>query len=116
MGTSNYECYGDAILRMFQLGRDGKFNEMMDIYWQIHPARSAYRAVTSTYSVGAGIIHRMVWKYQAWLHGFNGGPLRQPTMKIRDVHMRQLRESQKRAGLNPTESPDHEFFIGRNPA
>jgi len=37
-------------------------------------------------------------------------------MKIRDPHMRQLRESQKRAGLNPTESPDHEFFTGRNPA
>jgi 4-hydroxy-tetrahydrodipicolinate synthase len=116
MGTSNYECYGDAVLRMFKLGSAGKFNEAMDIFWQIHPARSAYRAVTSTYSGGAGIIHRMVWKYQAWLHGFNGGPLRQPTMKIRDVHMRQLRESQKRAGLNPTETPDSEFFVGRDPA
>jgi 4-hydroxy-tetrahydrodipicolinate synthase len=77
---------------------------------------SAYRSVTATYSVGAGIIHRMVWKYQAWLQGFNGGPLRQPTMKIRDVHMRQLREASKRCGLNPTKDPDSAFFVGRNPA
>ena len=53
-----------------------------------NPARSAYRSVTATFSVGAGILHRMLWKYQAWLQGFNGGPLRQPTMKLRDVHMR----------------------------
>lgn len=90
MGTSNYECYGNAVLRMFDLVSNGKFNEMMEVYWQIHPARSAYRAVSAAYTAGAGIIHRMVWKYQAWLNGFNGGPLRQPTMKIRDVHMRQL--------------------------
>jgi len=116
MGTSNYECYGDMVVRMFDLVREGRFDEMMELYWRIHPARSAYRAVASTYTAGAGIIHRMVWKYQAWLHGFNGGPLRQPTMKIRDVHMRQLRESLKRCGLNPTEDPDREFFVGRNPA
>ena len=116
MGTSNYEFYGDLIPRMFNLVRDGRFEEMMEHYWRIHPARSAYRSVTASYSVGAGIIHRMVWKYQAWLQGFNGGPLRQPTMKIRDVHMRQLREASKRCGLNPTEDPDSAFFVGRNPA
>lgn len=115
MGTSNYECYGDMVLRMFKLASDGKFNEMMELYWQIQPARSAHRAVTASYSVGAGIIHRMAWKYQAWLNGFNGGPLRQPTMKLRDVHMRQLRDSLKRSGLNPTEDPDSAFFVGRNP-
>lgn len=58
----------------------------------------------------------MVWKYQAWLQGFNGGPLRQPTMKIRDLHMRQLREASKRCDLNPTEDPDSAFFVGRYPA
>ena len=116
MGTSNYEFYGDLIPRMFNLVREGKFDEMMEHYWRIHPARSAYRSVTASYSVGAGIIHRMVWKYQAWLQGFNGGPLRQPTMKIRDVHMRQLREASKRCSLNPTEDPDSAFFVGRNPA
>jgi 4-hydroxy-tetrahydrodipicolinate synthase len=114
MGTSNYEFYGDMIPKMFKLVRSGQFDEMMKLYWQIHPARTAYRAITATYQ-GAGVIHRMVWKYQAWLQGFNGGPLRQPTMKIRDVHMRQLREALKRCGLNPTEDPDSQFFVGRHP-
>jgi 4-hydroxy-tetrahydrodipicolinate synthase len=116
MGTSNYECYGDLIPRMFKLVRNGQFDEMMKLYWRIHPARTAYRSVTSTYSAGAGIIHRMVWKYQAWLQGFNGGPIRQPTMKIRDVHMRQLREGLKRGGFEPTTDPDSAFFVGRHPA
>ncbi|MGE5524014.1 MAG: dihydrodipicolinate synthase family protein [Rhodospirillaceae bacterium] len=115
MGTSNYEFYGDMIPKMFKLVRDGRFDEMMKLYWQIHPARTVYRSVAMTYQ-GAGVLHRMVWKYQAWLQGFNGGPLRQPTMKIRDVHMRQLREALKRSGLKPTEDPDKEFFVGRNPA
>ncbi len=57
----------------------------------------------------------MVWKYQAWLNGFNGGPLRQPTMKIRDPHMRQLSDGLKRSGLEVTADPDREFFVGRNP-
>lgn len=115
MGTSNYEFYGGLMPKMFDLVKAGKFDEMMALYWQINPARVVQRSITASYSAGAGILHRMVWKYQAWLNGFNGGPLRQPTMKIRDVHMRQLREALKRSGLAPTEDPDNAFFIGRNP-
>jgi hypothetical protein len=86
--------------------------------WVRKAARSpacAQRTVSATYAGGAGILHRMVWKYQAWLNGFNGGPLRQPTMKIRDPHMCQLREGLKRSGLEVTADPDSEFFVGRNP-
>jgi 4-hydroxy-tetrahydrodipicolinate synthase len=115
-GTSNTEYYGNMIPRMFRMVQEGQFDEMMKLYWQIHPARMAAQAVANSYRGGAGIIHRMQWKYQAWLSGFNGGPLRQPTMKIRDVHMKQLREALKRCGLNPTADPDSEFFVGRNPA
>jgi len=114
-GTSNTEYYGSMIPRMFKMVREGRFEEMMKFYWQIHPARMAAQAVGNSYRAGAGIIHRMQWKYQAWLSGFNGGPLRQPTMKIRDVHMKQLREGLRRAGLNPTADLDSEFFVGRNP-
>jgi 4-hydroxy-tetrahydrodipicolinate synthase len=115
MGTSNYEFYGGLLPRMFKMVQEGRFDEMMELYWKINPSRTVQRSITATYSVGAGILHRMIWKYQAWLNGFNGGPLRQPTMKIRDVHMRQLRESLKRSGLDPTSDPDSEFFVGRNP-
>ncbi len=114
-GTSNTEFYGNYIPRMFRIVQEGRFEEMMELYWKIHPARMAAKAVTNSYQ-GAGVIHRMVWKYQAWLSGFNGGPLRQPTMKIRDVHMQQLRNALKRCGLPTPEEPDSEFFVGHNPA
>jgi len=115
MGTNNTEFYGPMIPRMLKMVQDGKYDEMMELYWQIHPARMAAMAVANSYRGGAGIIHRMVWKYQAWLQGFNGGPLRPPTMKIMDHHMKQLREALRKCGLNPTEDPDSEFFVGRNP-
>jgi 4-hydroxy-tetrahydrodipicolinate synthase len=115
MGTSNYEFYGGLLPRMFRMVQEGRFDEMMELYWKINPSRVVQRSISASYMPGAGILHRMIWKYQAWLNGFNGGPLRQPTMKIRDVHMRQLRESLKRSGLDPTSDPDSEFFVGRNP-
>ena len=92
----------------------GEFDEATRLYWQIQPARRANQA-TSAYMAQTNVLNRMQWKYQAWLQGFNGGPLRQPTMKIRDVHMRQLREGLKRSGFDTTPEPDKEFFVGRNP-
>ena len=115
MGTSNYEFYGPLLPQMFKMVREGRFDAMMELYWKINPSRVTQRSITASYMPGAGILHRQVWKYQAWLNGFNGGPLRQPTMKIRDVHMRQLRESLKRSGVPVTEDPDSAFFVGRNP-
>ena len=56
------------------------------------------------------------WKYQGWLHGMNGGSLRQPTQKLVDSHMRNLRQAMKNCGLEPWEDPDKDFFVGRNPA
>jgi NAD(P)-dependent dehydrogenase (short-subunit alcohol dehydrogenase family) len=31
---------------------------------------------------GSNSVHRMAWKYQAWLTGFNGEPLRMPTQRL----------------------------------
>lgn len=114
-GTSNTEYYGPMIPKMFKLVTEGKFDEMMELYWKIHPARMAAGVVHNSYRGGAGIIHRMMWKYQAWLSGFNGGPMRQPVMKIRDAHMKQLREGLKRCGLPTPDESDAEFFVGRHP-
>jgi 4-hydroxy-tetrahydrodipicolinate synthase len=115
-GTSNTEFYGDTMPRMFRLVREGKFDEMMELFWQIHPARMAHRAVSQSYMPGTATLNRMVWKYQAWLMGFNGGPLRQPSMRIIDRHMKMLREGLKRSKLPVTDDPDAVFFVGRNPA
>lgn len=115
MGTSNYEAYGPWVPRYFNLFREGKFDEAMEIYWRIHPVREADSAVVGQALAGTAMVPRYLWKYQGWLNGFNGGPLRPPQMRINDSQMRQLRRGAIAGQLDVTASPDSEFFIGRNP-
>lgn len=117
MGTSNYECYGDAVPRFFKLMHEGRWDEAMAIYWQIHPIRAARSADMQT-TAGANIIHRFSWKYQAWLNGFNGGPLRFPTMRLNDGAAARLRQAMISAGTIASDTPTdlEPFFHGRNPA
>ena len=115
MGTSDSEYYGNSVPRMFRMMNEGKFDEAMKIFWQIHPARMAHKFVANSYMSATNFINRHVWKYEGWLSGFNGGPLRQPTMKVVDRHMKVLREGLQKSGLNPTTDPDSEYFVGRNP-
>ncbi len=114
MGTSNYEYYGPMVPRMFALARAGQWREAMKIYWQLHPARLANMAGMQSVA-GAHFLHRMMWKYQGWLSGFNGGPLRLPTMRLVPRQMRELREAHRLAGLGEPEEDDGAFFVGRNP-
>ena len=114
MGTSNTEYYGGMIPRIFNLIRDGQFDEAMKYYWQIHPARLVNQSQNAI--MGANFIHRMLWKYQGWLNGFNGGPLRMPTMRLNHNQMRALRQGLVAAGIEPTSDSDEKFFVGRNPS
>jgi 4-hydroxy-tetrahydrodipicolinate synthase len=79
----------------------------------LHPARQVKHQVMSV--AGSNFAHRYVWKYMGWLHGFNGGPLRMPTMRIVPAQMQAMRSGVERAGLEPTKDSDSEFFVGRNP-
>jgi 4-hydroxy-tetrahydrodipicolinate synthase len=112
-GTSNTEYFGPMIPRIFELLRREQYDEASRLYWQIHPARRA-NAAASSYLAQTQFINRMIWKYQGWLNGFNGGPLRRPTMRINDALMGQLRGGLTRSGLNPTADPDRAFFKGRH--
>lgn len=114
MGTSNYEYYGPMVPRIFGLIQDGHFDKAMELYWQIHPARLT-NINTMGMIAGSNFVHRMLWKYQGWLNGFNGGPLRQPTMRIVDRQMKPLRQALLTSGLEVTADPDKAFFVGRNP-
>ncbi len=117
MGTSNYEWWGGAIPFYFGLLLEGQYDKAMQHYWRINPARQARVAMQATFS-GANFIHRYLWKYQAWLQGYNGGPMRQPVMKLTDAQMRTLREALLRSGYEldaATEKPAN-FYQGRNPA
>jgi dihydrodipicolinate synthase/N-acetylneuraminate lyase len=114
MGTSNYEWWGPRIPEYFAHLHDGDYDKAMEIYWQIQPARAARAAEQATFA-GANFIHRYLWKYQAWLTGYNGGPLRQPAMKLADAPMRRLREALQRSQIPCETAEVADFFVGRNP-
>jgi len=114
MGTSNYEYYGDYVPRLLDLLHAGKSEEAMEEYWRIQPARNARSATMS--SGGANLVHRYLWKFQAWLNGYNGGPIRQPAMKLSESQMRTAAEGVRKAEIAPGDEPFAEFFVGRNPA
>ena len=112
-GTSNTEYFGPMIPRIHKLLQAGNFDEATRLYWQIHPARKANQQANA-YTLQTLFLHRMLWKYQGWLNGFNGGPLRQPTMRLNEGHMNLLRQGLINSGLPVTDSHNREFFVGRH--
>lgn len=113
MGTSNYEYYGSYVPRFLELLHTGEREEAMGEYWRIQPARNARSATMS--SGGANLVHRYVWKFQAWLNGYNGGPIRQPAMKLSETQMRTAADGVRKAGIAAGDEPFADFFVGRNP-
>lgn len=117
MGTSNYESMGDSVPRMLKLlGDESTWDKGMEIYWQVMPARRAGTAISSATVAITSLVPRVIWKYQGWLMGFNGGPLRGPLPRINAAQMAQLRGAARASGLPVTEDGDERFFTGRNPA
>jgi dihydrodipicolinate synthase/N-acetylneuraminate lyase len=117
MGTSNYEAMGDAVPRMLDLlSDDATWDEGMELYWRMAPVRRANSAIGSATVALTSLVPRMLWKYQGWLVGFNGGPLRGPQARLNQAQMNQLRAAAVQAGLPVTDEPDEAFFVGRNPA
>ena len=112
--TSDHEYYGPMIPKVMKLLREGDYDEATRIYWQLHAARKNKGAVAQQMH-GGHFINRYVWKFQGWLQGYNGGPLRMPTQRIHDPQMISLRKGLIDAGLSPSMDPFREFFIGRNP-
>lgn len=114
MGTSNYEYFGGEIPRLLrELADPATYDQAMRRWWELHPARLANAGVTAEISAGTSTVHRLVWKYQGWLMGFNGGPLRPPHPRINDQQMQRLRAAAVASGLPVTDLEDAEFFRGR---
>ncbi len=114
MGTSGYEYFADRVPAWFRLLREGKFDEGMELYWRLQPARIA-RGNLHQSIAGAKLIHRTAWKYMGWLNGMAGGSPRMPAMRLDDAQMRSLRDGLVRSGIEPTGDPDSAFFTGRFP-
>jgi dihydrodipicolinate synthase/N-acetylneuraminate lyase len=113
MGTSNYEYYGSYVPHLLDLLNAGDAQKAMEEYWRIEPARNA-RSVTMS-SGGSNLVHRYLWKFGAWLNGYNGGPIRQPAMKLSESQMKTSAEGLRKAGIASADEPFAEFFAGRNP-
>lgn len=114
MGTSNYEYFGGYVPRLLDMLHSGKTEEAMELYWSMQPARDARASTMNT--GGANLVHRYLWKFQGWLNGYNGGPIRQPAMKLSDQLMRTSADGLRRAGVEVADEPFSDFFVGRNPA
>lgn len=114
-GTSNTAWMSDYYPKAFELARAGRWDEAMALYWKVNPARSANGAAAQSYAGGTGVLNRTMWKYQDWLAGFNGGPLRGPAMRVPDRFMKSLRQGLTASGLPVTSDADADFMIGRHP-
>jgi dihydrodipicolinate synthase/N-acetylneuraminate lyase len=114
MGTSNYEYYGGRTPQMFRALRRGDRREAMRLYWEIQPAREARASEMAALSA-MNFVHRYLWKYQAWLTGYNGGPLRQPAPKLSDGQIKRVTSGLLAAGVIDEAPHPADFFVGRNP-
>ena len=113
IATSNTECLGAAVPRMLRLCQEGRPREAMELYWAVDPARRANERVGIA---GTNSVNRAIWKYQAWLTGFNGGPLRMPTQRLTQPQLSAYRAAAEAAGILDAPAEDAEFFVGRHPA
>lgn len=113
IATSNTEYYGDTAPRMLALAQEGKIDQAMDLLWKIAPAWKANGNVAPV--PHAHSVNRSAWKYQAWLAGFNGGPMRVPANRLHSGEMAAFRRALVDSGLWVTDDPDEEYFVGRNP-
>lgn len=114
-GTSNTQWMSHYYPRAFDLARQGQWEQAMAMYWQVNPARNANGAAAQSYAGGTGVLNRTMWKYQDWLAGFNGGPLRGPAMRVPDRFMKMLRQGLVASGLPVTADADADYMVGRHP-
>ncbi|MCW3641213.1 dihydrodipicolinate synthase family protein [Burkholderia cenocepacia] len=111
-GTNYSAYYGPLLPRIHKLIRAGQYDEATQLWYGKDPARKAFASLPMAAN---GLLNRMMWKYQGWLQGYNGGPLPHPTQRVFQRDMAVLRKGLEAAGLNPTRDPDEAFFIGRRP-
>lgn len=112
-GTNYGSYFGPVLPQVHRMIQDGDLEGATKVFYQLDPARKAFGAVPQ---FGNGMINRMMWKYEAWLQGYNGGPMRGPTARVYSRDMVTLRRGLEASGLSPTSDPDAAFFVGRNPA
>lgn len=115
MGAGAYEAFQSPekpyLTKMFDLMLKGQWDEAMDIYWMLTPARLVFeKQFMPTQQIGT--YHWPQQKYYQWLVGGNGGWTRQPSMKLYQHDMEESKNALRAIGITPRE-PDDEFYVGR---
>lgn len=115
MGAGCYEVFQSPdnpyLVQYFQLLREGKWDEGMDIYWMLTPARVVFEQQFQPTAM-LGTYNWTMQKYYQWCVGGNGGFTRQPAMKPHQHEMEQTKWAFRMIGIDPRE-PDEEFYVGR---
>jgi 4-hydroxy-tetrahydrodipicolinate synthase len=111
-GTSGYESAGGRPVEVFNAAHAGDWDKAMEVFWSYQPHRDSKGAFHATFP-GAGLIHRVGWKYMGWLQGMNGGLLRMPTMRLNPGQMKALRAGVEASGYD-VPADDSDFYAGRN--
>jgi 4-hydroxy-tetrahydrodipicolinate synthase len=111
-GTNYSAYYGPWLPRVHKLIQAGQYAEATQLWYQVDPARKAFAGLPIASS---GLINRTIWKYQAWLQGYNGGPIPHPTPRLYARDMAVLRRGLEASGFKTTSDPDEAFFVGRHP-
>ncbi len=113
MGYDMWQTMDDQrTVRMFDHFRAGRLDEAMKIYWAIEPVRRASWSVHARYS-GAGLYPFLMFKYQQFLVGGNGGMLRQPIHRAHTSDLHHLRAGLEASGITPYDGSLEEFYVGR---
>ncbi|QRP49359.1 dihydrodipicolinate synthase family protein [Amycolatopsis sp. FDAARGOS 1241] len=111
IGTSAYESFGGRVPEIFRLLEAGEVDKALEVFWSYQSGREAKGAFHASFA-GAGLIHRVGWKYLGWLNGFNGGLLRMPQMRLNPGQMKSLRAGLAGSGFD-LPADDAAFYAGR---
>ena len=98
-GRSGYESAGSRPIEVFNAAHAGDWDKAMEIFWSFQSHRDSKGAFHATFP-GAGLIHRVGWKYMGWLQGMNGGLLRMPAMRLNPGQMKPLRAGVVASGFD----------------
>lgn len=115
MGAGCYEVFQTPdkpyLVDYHRLLREGRYDEALDIYWKITPARLTFERQHMV-AVMTGTYNWTQQKFYQYCTGGNGGCTRQPAMKVAEPDKRATRMAFRAIGITPDDN-DAEFSVGR---
>lgn len=101
-GAAPYEYFQDTESRQvatyFQLLKEGKLEEAMEIYWRLTPIRTHWiQAILPTITLG--VYNYNQWKYVQWLVGGSGGHIRMPCLKLYEHDKEIIKNLMRASGI-----------------